>query len=132
MKIRPVLLALGLIAIITISSPVIALRPSHAQSSVASIVVQVSDPQGVNVDGAMIEIYLQTTNSIVSAGRTVNGTFVSAPLQTGLSYNVVASTAVQTQQQTVVLFNGSNYFVQFTLITAYPVSQIVLSNVTGF
>ena len=115
----------------TISSPVIALRPSQVQAStVASIVVQVSDPQGINVDGAMIEIYNQATNSIVSAGKTVNGNFVSAPLQTGLSYSVVASTSVQTQQQTVVLFNGSNYFVQFTLNTAFPVSQILLSNVT--
>jgi len=130
-RIRHILFTAILISLMVFSSPIITLVPAHAQTTpLPSIVVQVSDPQGINIDGALVEIFLQPINSLVSGGKTVNGTFVSSPLQTGLTYTVVASTSVQTEQQNIVLFNGTNSFVQFTLLRSFPLSQILLSRVS--
>lgn len=103
--------------------------PAAPATAFFPITVLVIDTQGLNIDGASVEIINMNTSAIVGQGLTVNGTFKSLPLGNNYTFNVIASTAAQTKQQYVQLTNGS-HIVQFTLLRSLPLSQLSLSTVS--
>lgn len=90
--------------------------------------IQVVDTQGLNIDGASVEIVNLNNSAIVDQGRTINGTFKSTPLANNDTFNAIVSTSAQTKQQYFTVANGPTV-VQFTLLRALPVSQVTLASV---
>ncbi len=88
-----------------------------------------TDPNGININGANVEIFAQLTNSIVSVGKTSNGTFLSSPLEINNNYTVVVSTSFQTEQQSIFLFENGTFLLPFTLIRSAPSSQLLVTSV---
>jgi hypothetical protein len=115
------IIALGLLFV-----PVHAFVPLAPTENFYPVTIVVIDTQGLNIDGASVEIVNLNTSAIVDQGRTINGTFRSIPLASNDTFNAIVSTQAQTKQQDFQVTNGSNV-VQFTLLRTLPLAQLSLT-----
>jgi hypothetical protein len=113
--------SLKTVAALFVLALVVAYVPAAAGSvQTAKIVVQVKDQTGAQYDGVQVTIYSQT-GSNTSTGVTVNGVYVSVPLQTFETYTVLVTTNSQTLNRSVIL-NGTDTFVRFSMTRPAPVA----------
>lgn len=104
--------------------------PAYAQSGLpATIQVLVTDQSGLSINGAIVEVVSASSLTLVSAGRTVNGSFTTQTLPSGEDYTVTVSTPAQTATQSVSL-GSTNVVLQFTLMRSFPVEDLIVSKVT--
>lgn len=94
-----------------------------------TIQVIVTDQAGLSVNGATVEVIAASNLTLVSAGRTVNGSFTTQTLLIDSNYTVIVSTPAQTESQTVAL-GSTNIVVQFTIMRALPVEALLVTRVT--
>ena len=94
-----------------------------------TIQVIVTDQSGLSIDGALVEVIAASNLTLISAGRTVNGSFTTQTLLINSNYTVVVSTPAQTESQTVAV-GTTNVVLQFTIMRALPTESLVVTKVT--
>lgn len=93
-----------------------------------TIRVIVTDPTGLSVDGALVEVVAASNLTLVSAGRTVNGSFTTPTLLVNSNYTIIVSTPAQTVSQTIAL-GTTNIVVEFTILRSLPVESLLVTQV---